>query len=234
MATIAHETVILNGTMHSSPLCPTLILGDEMALVREGLAAICQTRAHCKVVEQCSDGVAALQAIKQLRPDLALLDLNLPGLFTLEIIRQVKQAGLPTSIGVISNRGDRKTVLEALRSGASAFLLKSGPCCQLHDAIYKMMDGGVYISPMLNTDQLFTADDGAAGPVDPFEKLSSREFQVFTMLVDGVRAKEIAARLGLSPKTVDTYRSSLMQKLEIFDLAGLVRFAIHRSFLTAQ
>lgn len=233
MATIAYDTVILNGAMHSPPNSPTLILADEMTLVREGLAAICQTRARCRVVEQCSDGLAALQAIKELRPDLALLDLNLPGLFTLEIIRQVKQAGLRTSIGVMSTRGDRKTVLEALRSGASAFLLKSGPSCQLCDAVDKMMDGGVYISPLLNPNQIFSAD-GAEGPIDPFDRLSSREFQVFTMLVDGVRAKEIAARLGLSPKTVDTYRSSLMQKLEIFDLAGLVRFAIHRSFLTTH
>jgi two-component system response regulator NreC len=227
---MATQTNVLNGVTHRPP-SPSLLLADELSLVREGLASLLNTTAHCDVVGQCADGATALRMIREMSPDLAFLDLNLPELFTLEVIRQVKAAGLPTKIAVLSTRTDRKTVLEALRSGASGFLLKSGPTDQLSQAVHEMMIGRVYLSPLLKAEDIFSAED-KAHPADSFETLSPREFQVFTMLVDGVRAKEIAARLGLSPKTVDTYRSSLMQKLEIFDVAGLVKFAIQRSFIT--
>jgi DNA-binding NarL/FixJ family response regulator len=210
-----------------------LVLADEMVLVREGLASICKSAAHCDVVGQCSDGLTAIQQIRDLKPDIALLDWNLPSLFPLEVARQVRLEGLPTKIGVISSRTDRKTVLEALRSGVSAFLLKSGSSEQLADAVREMLAGAVYVSPLLNLEAIL-ANSKKPEPADPFETLSPREFQVFTLLVDGVRAKEIAARLQLSPKTVDTYRSSLMQKLEIYDVAGLVKFAIQRSLVSSR
>jgi DNA-binding NarL/FixJ family response regulator len=233
MATsMATQTSVLNGIgIHS--MRPRLLLADELALVREGLASLCETSARCELVGQCADGATALQMIKDLKPDLAFLDWHLPELFTLEVIRQVKALGLATRIAVLSTRSDRKTVLEALRSGASGYLLKSGTTGQLAEAVQEMMNGSVYLSPMLKAEEIFAAEDKAT-PSDSFETLSPREFQVFTMLVEGVRAKEIAARLGLSPKTVDTYRSSLMQKLEIFDVASLVKFAIQRSFITAR
>jgi DNA-binding NarL/FixJ family response regulator len=209
------------------------LLADEMTLVREGLAAICESAALCDVIGQTADGATALQMIQELKPDIAFLDWNLPALFTLEVARQVRASGLPTKIAVLSTRGDRKTVLEALRAGASAFLLKSGPSQQIREAIRQVLEGGVYISPLLNVEEIFLLQNQPEPP-DPFQSLSPREFQVFTMLVDGVRAKEIAARLGLSPKTVDTYRSSLMQKLDIFDVAGLVKFAIQRSLINSR
>src|SRR5271165_4540156 len=209
------------------------VLADEMALVRQGLASVCQSNFPCEIAGQCADGVTALRMIRDLRPDIAFLDWNLPELFTLEVLRQVRAAGLETRIAILSVRGDRKTVLEALRAGANAFLLKSGPSEHIEDAIRQLMEGSVYICPLVSLDKILRTEETGA-PADPFETLSPREFQVFSMLVDGIRAKEIAARLGLSPKTVDTYRSSLMQKLEIYDVAGLVKFAIQRSFVMAR
>jgi DNA-binding NarL/FixJ family response regulator len=118
-------------------------------------------------------------------------------------------------------------VLEALRSGANGFLLKSASTSNLHDALSQIMAGGIYVSPEMELEKIFISqrknDNG-----DPLETLSSREYQVFSLLIDGIRAKEIAARLDLSPKTVDTYRASLMRKLDIYDVAGLVKFAIQR------
>ncbi|MBV8819970.1 MAG: response regulator transcription factor [Acidobacteriaceae bacterium] len=228
---MATQTNAFNGVNQRLPT-PSMLLADELALVREGLASLCKANVHCNIVGQCADGATALRMIREMTPDLAFLDLNLPELFTLEVIRQVKNAGLPTKIAVLSTRSDRKTVLEALRSGASGFLLKSGPLEQIEQAVHDMMVGKVYLSPLLNAEDIFAAEDKI--PADSFDTLSPREFQVFTMLVEGVRAKEIAARLGLSPKTVDTYRSSLMQKLEIFDVAGLVKFAIQRSLISTK
>jgi DNA-binding NarL/FixJ family response regulator len=116
-------------------------------------------------------------------------------------------------------------VLEALRTGASGYLLKSSRVEEMTEALAQFTQGGIYISPQIEVMSLFTEGKGHH---DPLELLSAREFQVFTLLVEGVRAKEIAARLALSPKTVDTYRSSLMRKLDIHDVAGLVKFAIQR------
>jgi DNA-binding NarL/FixJ family response regulator len=95
------------------------------------------------------------------------------------------------------------------------------------EAFEQVLDGSVYVSPQLELNKIFTSNPKTA-PEDPIDALSAREYQVFSFLVEGVRAKEIAARLELSPKTVDTYRASLMRKLDIHDVAGLVKFAIQR------
>ncbi|MGI8742632.1 MAG: LuxR C-terminal-related transcriptional regulator [Bryobacteraceae bacterium] len=198
--------------------------------MREGLAAICLSTCRHNVVGQCADGWAALTLIQQLQPDIAILDINLPGLHPIEVIRQAKVCRLPTRIGVLSTRSDRKTVLEALRGGVNAFLLKSGPSKHLLDSIDQMLGGGVYISPSLNMDEIFLAREKPI-PEDPFDTLSPREFQVFELLIQGDRPKDVAARLALSPKTIDTYRSSLMHKLGIHDVAGLVKYAMQRDFM---
>jgi DNA-binding NarL/FixJ family response regulator len=211
----------------------SILLADDLTLVREGLAAICQAQPQYRVVGQCSEGGAALRLIETQRPDIAVLDLNLPDLFTLEIVRKVREAKLPTKIVVLSTRKDRKTVVEALRSGVNAFLLKSGPSSQLLEAFDQILDGGIYVSPSLELDKIFSSGMKTS-PEDSLDTLSSREHQVFSLLIEGIRAKEIAARLELSPKTVDTYRASLMRKLDIHDVAGLVKYAIQRDLISSR
>jgi DNA-binding NarL/FixJ family response regulator len=207
-----------------------VVVADELTLFREGIVSLCEGW-KCRVAGQCSDGLVALQTIQALKPDVAILELGLPSLDTLELIRRVRQAELPTKLLVVSMRDDPKTVKEALRGGAHGFVSKSGPARHLHDAIWRVVEGSVYVSPALEPDRLFGSKrEKPAG--DPLEALSAREHQVFCLLVDGSRAKEIAARLDLSAKTVDTYRASLMRKLDIHDLAALVKFAIQRN-LTA-
>src|SRR5437588_12378173 len=104
-----------------------IVLADEFTLLREGLAAICDLSPRFEVVGQCADGATVLHLIQELQPDIAVLDIYLPGVHTLVVVRQVRSAGLATRIVVLSERGDRKTVLEVLRAGANGFLLKSGP-----------------------------------------------------------------------------------------------------------
>lgn len=209
------------------PKTYSILLADDLTLVREGLAALCNAQPQLKVIGQFSEGAAALRMIEAQQPDLAVLDLNLTDLFALEIVRRVREAGLRTKMVVLSTRRDRKTVVEALRCGVSGFLLKSAPASQLLEAFDQVLAGSVYVSPQLELNKIFAANHRAA-PEDPLDALSTREHQVFSLLVEGIRAKEIAARLELSPKTVDTYRASLMRKLDIHDVAGLVKFAIQR------
>ncbi|MEQ1949379.1 MAG: response regulator transcription factor [Bryobacteraceae bacterium] len=209
------------------PQTYSILLADNLTLVREGLAALCQSQPHLRVTGQCAEGAQALKIIEAQKPDIAVLDLGLTDLFALEIVRRVREQKLPTRIVILSTRKDRKTVVEALRAGVNAFLLKSGPSHQVLEAFEQILDGGIYVSPQLELDKIFSSSQKASAE-DPIETLSAREYQVFSLLVEGVRAKEIAARLELSPKTVDTYRASLMRKLDIHDVAGLVKFAIQR------
>jgi len=208
-----------------------VVIAEELALVREGIAALCEAAGEWRVVGQCQDGAAALDLVLAIRPDVAVLDLNLPKLFTLEVMRKLRQSASPSKLVILSVRRDRKTVLEVLRAGASAYVLKSGPSRHLLEAFRQIRDGGIYVSPLLEVDKIFGPRPKTAA-ADPIELLSAREYQVFVMLIEGVRPKEIAARLDLSPKTVDTYRASLMRKLDIHDVAGLVKFAITRNLTT--
>jgi DNA-binding NarL/FixJ family response regulator len=205
-----------------------VLIADELTLVREGLASLCNSIPGYHVVSQVGSAGAALAEIQRLQPALALLDLGLSDLAATEVIRRVRELNLRTRCAVFSVRKDRKTVLEVLRTGACGFLLKSSTPEQMADALAQFAQGGIYVSPQIEVMSLFGDGPGRLNNEDPLESLSSREFQVFSLLVEGIRAKEIAARLSLSPKTVDTYRSSLMRKLDIHDVAGLVKFAIRR------
>ena len=214
------------------PAVTTVVLADDHAIVREGIAALC-TSHGMSVVGQVADGGAAVQMIEELKPDFAILDLHMPGVTGVEAIRRLRTAGSTVKLMILSISREDGTVMEALRAGADAYLLKDGPGRHLLDAISFVRDGGVYVSPMLRGAGLFTkaskshAEDALAG-------LSPRELDVFSYLVNWLRAKDIADLLEISPKTVDTYRASLMRKLNVHDLVGLVKFAIERNLTTTS
>jgi DNA-binding NarL/FixJ family response regulator len=207
----------------------SVLLADELTMVREGLTSIIEASGQYRVVAQCADGAGALEMMERHAPQLAVLDYNLPKLFALEVIRQARHFPVATRSIVLSCRSDRKTVLETLRSGATAYVLKSGGSRYLLEAMEQVRQGGIYVSPTIELNRMFVQSPRRKSSEDPLESLSAREYQVFSLLVEGTRAKEIAARLELSPKTVDTYRASLMRKLDIHDVAGLVKFAMLRN-----
>ena len=211
----------------------TIILADDHAIVREGLAALCSSNPRFKVVAQCADGEAALETILAERPDFAILDLHMPKLTGLEVIRRLRSQGCTSKLIVLSIGRDDAIVMEALRAGADAYLLKDGPSNHLLDAINFVGEGGVYVSPLLGGARLFTRGDLPRAE-DPLASLSPREMEVFSYLVNGLRAKDIADLLDISPKTVDTYRASLMRKLGVHDLVGLVKFAIERNLTSTS
>jgi DNA-binding NarL/FixJ family response regulator len=209
-----------------------VVIAEELALSREGLSLLIDSTGRYAVMAATGNGEEALSLIEEWKPRIAVLDLGLPRLYAFEIARLILDAGLPTSVILLSVRGDRRTAAEAFRNGVSGFVLKSEPSQQLIDALDCVGAGGVYASPSIGPLTNGEAHDAEAPP-DVVEALSPRELQVFSMMVEGVRAKEIAARLRLSPKTVDTYRSNMMRKLDIHDLAGLVKFALKHD-LTVQ
>jgi DNA-binding NarL/FixJ family response regulator len=209
----------------------TVILADDHAIVREGLAALCATNPALRVMGQYADGESALGAILSLKPDFAILDLDMPGLTGLEVVRRLRSAGSTSRLLILSISREEATVRETIQAGADGYLLKDGPSRHLMDAIAYVRDGGVYVSPLLKGAALFARGDAPARK-DPLANLSPREIEVFSHLVNGLRAKDIAELLNISPKTVDTYRASLMRKLGVQDLVGLVKFAIERNLTT--
>src|SRR5215469_17942855 len=206
----------------------TVVLADDHAIVREGFAALCAAHGM-QIVGQASDGPSALELIGKGRPDFAILDLDMPGMSGAEVIRRLRNSGSTAKLMILSISREENTVMSALRAGADAYLLKDGPARHLLDAIQYVKDGGVYISPLL---RLLGRPERDAD--DPMALLSPRELEVFTQLVNGERAKDIAERLEISPKTVDTYRASLMRKLNVHDLVGLVKFAIERNLTSTS
>jgi len=210
----------------------TVVLADDHAIVREGFASLCEANGM-RVLGQCSDGPSAIETVVATRPDFAILDLNMPGMTGIEVIRKLRDAGCPSKLMILSISREDRTVIEALRAGADGYLLKDGPARHLLEAITYVRDGGQYVSPLLRGAGLFTTPE-ASVPDDPLALLSPREIEVFTHLVKGMRAKDIAELLHISPKTVDTYRATLMRKLNVHDIVGLVKFAIERNLTGAS
>jgi len=210
-----------------------VLLADDHNIVREGFAALLSQESDLSVVGQASDGSQTVDLIRDLHPDVAIVDLNMPKLHGVEVIRRTRKFDPQVRLAVLSINRDQKVVAEALRIGANAYLLKDGPSRHLIDAIHIMMEGGIYISPLLEPQTLL-APPRRSQVADPLDTLSSREYQVFGLLVEGLRAKEIASRLDISPKTVDTYRSNIMRKLHIYDIPGLVKYALHRKLTSLE
>ena len=203
----------------------SVILADDHAIVREGIAAKLRDSPEISILGQCGDGEGAVEMILALRPDFAVIDLNMPRLGGIDVVRRVRQARSETKLIVLSITRDEATIRELFRSGADGYVLKDGPARHLLDAINYIRDGGQYLTPLLRRESIESNKEKK----DPLALLSKREFEVFSFLVDGMRPKDIAKVLEISPKTVDTYRANIMRKLEVDSIASLVRFAIQRN-----
>lgn len=208
----------------------TIVLADEQTLFREGTAALCEATRLYSVAGQCADGRSAVRMIGDLRPDISILDLGLPRLHALSVIQKLQRTDPKLKFLVLGMRRDGKTVLEVLRSGASGYLLKSDSIAVLLRGLREILAGSICISPQFEAAKIFRSA-AASLRQESYEQLSPREYQVFTLLIQGLRGKEIADRLDLSQKTVSTYRVNLMNKLNIYDVPGLVKLALRKKLI---
>jgi len=208
----------------------TIVLADEQTLFRESLVALCEATRQFRVLDHCGDGERAIRMIEDLDPEVAILDLGLPKLFALEVIRKARLAESRCRFLILSSRRDHKTVIEVLRAGANGYVLRTDPADSLFRAVREILAGCLYVSPQLEVAKVFRGAP-ASTPGQSYEQLSPREYQVFTLLIEGLRGKDIADRLDLSQKTVSTYRANIMRKLNIHDIAGLVRYAVRKKLI---
>ncbi|MCS6952768.1 MAG: response regulator transcription factor [Bryobacterales bacterium] len=207
-----------------------VLVASAAALLGDGIAALCDRDSRYRVTARCADGKTALRRLEAGEADIAILDLDLPELHTLSVLRRIRRQGCPVRIVLLASRPDRKLALVALRSGADAFLLTSDDATQLLAALDCVRDGKVFLSPQLEPAELF-APGGGESREDPLDLLTAREYEVFALLAEGLRIKEVAQRLDISPRTVDTYRSNILRKLGLERTAALVQLAVRRKLV---
>jgi DNA-binding NarL/FixJ family response regulator len=208
-----------------------LYLVDDHQLMREGLRALLEARGH-KVVGESADPTEALADLLRLRPDVLLLDLNLGGRSGFELLAELQRRRLPTRCVVLTMSAQPRNVAEALRMGASGYVLKGSAGSDLMNAIEAAVQGKKHLGADVAdlALQVFTQQEDD----DPLGALSPRERQIITMVVSGESSAKIGVQLHLSPKTVATYRSRLMAKLGVTDVPGLVRLAIRYKLIDSD
>lgn len=201
-----------------------VFLADDHPLLRNGLRGLLE-REGFTVVGEAGDGKEALKLVRQLKPDVAVLDLSMPLLSGIEAARTIQSEGVARGVVLLTVHREDHYVLEALRAGIRGYVLKSQAPEDIAAAIRQVATGGSYLSPGLS-DVLLDAYVNRREPVD--DPLSPRERQVLRLVAEGKTTKEVAANLEISVKTADSHRSRLMKKLDIHETAGLVRYAIRR------
>jgi len=205
-----------------------LLIADDHPVVREGLARIVGTMSGLAVAAEATDGDGVIRAVQATPLDAVLMDITMPGPGFLEVLRQVHSLRPRLPVLILSVHPEEQFALRALRGGAAGYLTKNHSPDQLREAIARVVRGGKYISPTL-AEHLASVPRGAAFAQAPHETLSDREFEVLRLLGGGSTAKEAGAELGLSPKTIGTYRDRIRQKLTLRSNAEIIRYALAHS-----
>ena len=210
----------------------TLVLADDHSIVRTALRTFLEGHPEFRVIGEAGDGLVAEQTVMELDPDILVLDLMMPGINGLEVIRRVGQHSSRTGIVILSMYSDEPHVLASLKAGARAYVLKESSSDELVHAIREVAAGNRYLSRSLSDHiiQAYVSDLGPAAD-DPFEELTPREREVLQMVAEGNTNVQIAARLVVSPRTVETHRAHLMRKLGLETQTDLIRYAIRKGII---
>jgi len=209
-----------------------VLVVDEQQIVREGLRRILETQPELKVVGEASDGREATTLAAELRPDVVVLELQLPRLSGIDTIRQIRDADSSVRCIVLSTHQSGRRVREALMAGASGYVPKSSASKDLVDAIQTVRAGRSYLAPAV-ADHLVSSLTGGMRPSSGEPDLTHRQRQVLQLIAEGLSTKEIATELGISLKTAQTHRAKLMHKVGVHKASGLVRFAIREGIVAA-
>lgn len=200
-----------------------VLLADDHILVRAGFRALLQTMAGIEVVAEAGEGHEALRLIGVHRPDVVLTDITMPGLNGLEVAVRVAKEWPRARVRVLSMHASEQYVSQALRAGAAGYLLKDAAPAELEVAIRAVARGESYLSPAVSKPVITGYVHGSAGGPTSFEQLTPRQREVLQLIAEGHSTKEIAKKLAVSVKTVETHRGLLMERLDLHDVAGLVR-----------
>ncbi|MEO8669828.1 MAG: response regulator transcription factor [Tahibacter sp.] len=208
-----------------------VLVADDHTLVRESLVASLCASGQCLVVGEAADGIEAIEKAIRLQPDVAIVDISMPRLNGMEVVRRLGAELPQTRVLVLTMHEEEEYVVHMLRAGAAGFLVKSAPIAELLHAVRTLAGGGVHFGAAAS--KVLAAQVHHAKPLsaDPYGTLSPREREVFHLVIDGMTTKEIAKVLEISVKTAENHRIRVLAKLEVRNAAELVRYAARKRLI---
>jgi DNA-binding NarL/FixJ family response regulator len=210
----------------------TLILADDHPIVRQGLRHLLESEPGFLILGEAGDGLEALRLVELLKPKILIVDMMMPGLNGLEVLRQVRKISPSTRSIVLSMQSADAYVVEALKNGAAGYVLKETGPGELVQAVHEVTLGNQFISAKLSDRFQNSGREIQDSPADAYETLTAREREIFQMTVEGMTSQAIGEKLKISPRTVEIHRSNLTAKLGIKNQTDLIRFAIKRGILS--
>ena len=211
-----------------------VLLADDHALVRAGLRELLQKLPQVDVVAEAGDGREALALVKSALPNLVLLDITMKGLTGLEAAERIVKDFPGVKVIMLSMHANEEYVLRALRAGVNGYIIKDAAIVELELAIKAVAAGETYLSPSISRSAIDNYLNRTGGKASSLEQLTPRQREILQLIAEGQSTKEIAFTLKLSVKTVETHRAQLMERLEIYDVAGLVRYALRVGLITPE
>jgi DNA-binding NarL/FixJ family response regulator len=211
-----------------------ILLTDDHQLVRASLRSLLADFDGVEVVAEASDGREALGLIDKYHPDVVLMDISMPGLNGLEATQRLAKEHPGVRVIVLSMHTSDQHVLRALRAGASGYVLKGSAPRELELAIDAVARGEIFLSPAISKHVIDIYLDRTAGQSGSLDQLTPRQREILQLVAEGKSSKEIAKLLDASVKTIESHRASLMERLDIHDLAGLVRYAIRQGLVSPE
>lgn len=210
----------------------SVLIADDHRLVRESLISVLQADGSIRVIGEAGDGHEALQRVRELAPQVAIIDISMPGLSGIEVVRRLRQEAPNTRCLVLTMHQDEEYVLHVVRAGASGFLLKDSPASELIAAVLEVAQGqghfGAHAARVL-AEQMHNPQRSSG---DPYGELTAREREVFHLIVEGDSTKLIARKLEISVKTAENHRSRVMAKLGARNSADVVRYAARKGLIS--
>ena len=209
-------------------------LAEDHAMVRAGIARLIEDLPGVELIGVAEDGYEALELVRLAAPDVLLLDITMPRLSGLGVLARMVTDHPATRVIMLSMHDNEEYVGQALKAGASGYLLKDSDLAELGLAIRSVIRGGSYLTPAVSRHVIRDFKNGPTAPESPFERLTPRQTEIAQLVAEGHRNAEIASILGMSIKTVETHRTQLMARLGVHDITGLVRYAIRVGLVPAD
>jgi DNA-binding NarL/FixJ family response regulator len=209
-----------------------VLLAEDHTLVRAGIRALLDSFDEITVVGEASDGREAARQARELQPDVILMDIAMPGLNGLEATSRIARTCPGTRVLILTMHSNEEYVVQALRAGASGYLVKEAATGELHRAISSVARGQTYLSPSISRCTVERLMEDERTSVSSLDQLTPRQREILQLLAEGRSTRDIAALLSVSVKTVETHRARLMERLDIRDIPGLVRIAIREGLIS--
>ena len=219
----------MNTNPVSNPI--RILICDDHVLFSKRIKAILRAEAALEVIGEVRDGRQAVERVKELRPDVVLMDIAMPDLSGFEATRRVHEADPSVKVLMLTMHDEEELVARCLEAGAAGYIIKDAPATQLVYAIETVMKGERYLSPVVLKKVVAGYVKNSKRPQTSYDRLSGREREILKLLAEGLTVKEIASRLNLSIKTVDVHKYNLMRKIDVHDRAELIRYAIQKRLI---